>query len=267
MNVIGIDIGSSLIKIVEVDKEKNIINKMIVQRIPIKEALDTFLRKYDIEKSEIEKIVLTGVGASEVQENLYNIKTVKVDEFIAIGTAGKVLANKKEAIVVSVGTGTAFVKVENDKMTHIGGTGVGGGTFLNLCKTLTEQYEIEKIKESINNGNINNVNLTIQDVSEEEIKTLPKDITAVNFGKLNKKTKSQDIIFGALDMVIEVVGMMAAFAVKNQTCKDVVLIGNIITFPKAEGILRRIEQIQDVKFIIPENAEFGTILGAIQKSD
>lgn len=267
MNIIGIDAGSSLIKIVEVNGEKNIINKIFLEKMPIKEALDIFIKKYNINLSNIKKIVLTGVGVGEIDKNFYNIQTTKVDEFIAIGTGGAFLTNKKEALIISVGTGTAFVRIKENCITHIGGTGVGGGAFFNLCKTLTNEYEIDKIKELINNGNINNVNFTIQDVSTKDIKTLPKDITAVNCGKLTKQTEKEDVVLGILNMVIETIGMMAAFAVQNQTCKEVVLIGNIITFPKVEEILKKIETIQNIKFIVPQHAEFGTILGAIQKSD
>ena len=87
------------------------------------------------------KIVLTGVGKDEIEDTIYDIPTAKVDEFIAIGTGGLYLSNKKSGLVVSIGTGTAFVEakrrleegaigelflIESEyahDYSHIGGTG------------------------------------------------------------------------------------------------------------------------------------------------
>ena len=121
MNIIGIDAGSSLTKIVET-KGKNIINSMMIANRDIKEVLDIFINRYNIEIEEIEKIVLTGVGVGDINENLYDIETIKVDDFVAIGTGGTSLAGITEALVISIGTGTAFVRVEGEKITHIGGS-------------------------------------------------------------------------------------------------------------------------------------------------
>ena len=42
----------------------------------------------------------------------------------------------KRAIIVSMGTGTAYVMADNDKAYHIGGTGAGGGTLLGLSNRM-----------------------------------------------------------------------------------------------------------------------------------
>ena len=65
-------------------------------------------------------------------------------------------------------------------------------------------------------------------------------------------------------MIFEVIGMMAAFAIINDTIKDVVLIGNITVIPTVKKILRKIEKTQKIKFIIPENAQYGVVIGAIK---
>ena len=36
------------------------------------------------------------------------------------------------AVVVSMGTGTAYVMADKGRVSHLGGTGVGGGTLLGL---------------------------------------------------------------------------------------------------------------------------------------
>lgn len=263
MNIIGIDIGSSLIKIIEVNEKSQIINSNILEKCDIKEVLNDFIKHNNIDVKEVSKIVLTGIGADKINEDLLGIKTIKVDELTAIGMGGTILTDKNDKIIISIGTGTAFIKHEDGKFTHIGGTGVGGGTFINLCKALTGEDNIYKIRNLIENGCINNVNLTINDITKMETDKLLGDITVANLGKLNKKTNKEDIAIGILNMVMEVIGMMAAFTVQSLPYKEVVLTGSFITCPKAIDIIKRIEKIQDVKFVMPKTPEFATILGAI----
>lgn len=117
----------------------------------------------------------------------------------------------------------------------------------------------------LNKGNINNVNLIIEDVMEKETEKLLKDTTVANFGKLNADSKKEDIALGTLNMVMETIGVMVSLAVQNLRFKDVILTGNLIGFPRAFEMIKRLEKIQNVNFIIPENHEYATALGAIVK--
>jgi len=265
MSIIGIDTGSSIIKIIETNEKGNILNKLITEKQDIKKAINYFIKKFNIEISTISNFVITGVGSSEIKENILNIPTVHIDEFIAIGEGGSYLSNKEETLVVSIGTGTAFVKCKNREYQHIGGTGVGGGTLFNLSKKISDVDSFEDIINASLKGNLRNVDLTIQDVTNKEIKTLPKDITSSNFGKLNNNATNEDIILGIINMVFEVIGMMAAFAIRNENFNEVVVIGTATTIPKVEKILKKIEKIQNIKFIIPKDAEYSTIIGAVRK--
>lgn len=211
MSIIGIDAGSSCIKAIQTDIKGKIINKQLFEKTSIIEALELFLKHNNINKKDVEKIVLTGVGKDEIKENIYEISTEKVDEFKAIATGGLELAKKQEALVISIGTGTAFVMANNNKYKHIGGTGVGGGTLLNLCKLIGNINTIEDINKEITKGNLENVDLTVQDVTEKEIQNLPKDTTSANFGKLNDKANKADLILGIANMIFETIGMMAVF--------------------------------------------------------
>jgi len=126
MNIIGIDLGSSIIKIIETDEKGEVLNKLIIEEKNINDVINIFTEKFNIDINNISKFILTGVGASEINENILNIPTIHIDEFIAIGEGGTYLSKREEILVVSVGTGTAFVKCVDEEYTHIGGTGVGG---------------------------------------------------------------------------------------------------------------------------------------------
>lgn len=266
MNIIGIDLGNSVIKMIEIDENANIINKLITEENSVINAFNIFIKQYDIDKNAISKIILTGIRATSAPDIIEGIQTIRVDEFIAIGEGGTYLANKKNALTISVGTGTAFIKCENGKYTHLGGTGVGGGTLLNLSKLLSNVKTFDELVKSIEKGSLENVDLTIQDATTEEIKTLPPDTTSANFGKVNDKANQNDLALGVLNLVFETIGMMASFVVKNEKIKDVIVVGVIATIPYAKVILKRVEKIQNVKFIIPENAEYATVIGATRKA-
>ena len=63
-------------------------------------------------------------------------------------------------------------------------------------------------------------------------------------------------------MVFEIIGMIATFSIKNDTIKDIVLVGNIVKIPRVKKILEKIEITQKVKFIIPKTPEFAVAIGA-----
>ena len=65
-------------------------------------------------------------------------------------------------------------------------------------------------------------------------------------------------------MVFEVIGMMAVFITRSANVKDVVLVGNITVLPGVRYVLDRIEKVQNIKFTVPENTEFGAVIGAIK---
>ena len=260
MNYIGIDIGTSNIKVIEVDEKLNIKNKSILEKYIPQKALQKFIKENNINLENIEKFVVTGVEANCLEDSFLNKQVVKIPEFVATGNFGE----KENFVVASIGTGTAFIKNEKGVITHLGGTGVGGGTLINLCKKINPKINFEDIRNIELTASLENVDLTIQDVTTEEIKTLPKDTTAVNFGKLNEKATNEDIILGIMNMIFETIGVMAALAAKGSNITNIIAIGQVVNIPYARKVFDKIEKLHNVKFIISQNAEFGTAIGGIK---
>lgn len=263
MSVIGIDAGSSTIKIVEY-KNEQICSKQIFESKDYETIINNFINENNIK--EIDKIVLTGINAKKVDVSKYNIPVEVVDEFTAIGTGGLHLSKKKKAIIASIGTGTALIRAEGKDFKHLGGSGVGAGTLTNLCNKFANTKSFEEIIELSNQGNLNNVDLRIADLTAEDIETLPPELTLANFGKLKENASKADIVIGLVNMVFEVIGMMTAFASINDDVKDVVLVGNIACIPVVKDILKKIEKTHKVSFIIPKEPQYAVAIGAIQKS-
>ena len=62
-------------------------------------------------------------------------KWLKKNEINCIGAGAKFLSGlDSNFLVLSCGSGTACVGYENEISTHLGGSGLGGGTIRGLCK-------------------------------------------------------------------------------------------------------------------------------------
>lgn len=121
MHTICADLGSTTTKIIEVDENNKIINKNIYQKEEPKKLLKKFIENNNIEPRSIEAIIITGVGTIKEQEFL-KIPVLYIDEFKAIGLGGLTASNKEKVIVASIGTGTAFIKANKNKIEHLGGS-------------------------------------------------------------------------------------------------------------------------------------------------
>ncbi len=264
MSIIGIDVGSSTIKVVEYENNEFINRKIYQKNDSAENQVQTFIESNNIKS--IEKFVVTGIGADKIDLSKYNVPIEKVEEFIAIATGGKYISEKKEAIVVSVGTGTALIKATQEEVKHLGGTGVGAGTLLNMCDRMLNVSTFNEILELSKKGDLSKIDLRIGDITDKEIETLPYDLTLANFGKFEKDSKKEDIVLGLLNMIFEVIGMMAVFATQNSNINDIVVIGNITVIPVVKDIIEKLEKLHKVNFILSEDAEFAVVIGAIQKS-
>lgn len=263
--VIGIDIGGSTTKIVGFDGE-HIINPLLVRATdPIASvygAFGKFLNANLLKIEDVERIMITGVGSSFINNKLFGIPTARVDEFMAIGLGGLFLSGLKKAIIVSMGTGTALVKAENNSAVHLGGTGVGGGTLLGLSNRMLNVRNFNELIETAKDGDLSNVDLTINDISKEVLETLPSETTASNFGKISDLVTNADLALGIINLVFQTIGMVAIFNTRIDNTKDVILTGNLTNVPQSESIFSKLSSLYDVNFQIPQYAEYATAVGA-----
>jgi type II pantothenate kinase len=263
--IIGIDIGSTTTKAVAITPEramKKIKTKAMDVVTSATGAFGKIIVENDIKMDEIKKIVVTGVGAAKIKNNLFGIPTEKIDEFTAIGIGGMFLAQKDNIIITNIGTGTAFIEARKDKISHLGGTGVGGGTILGLAKKLLMISNFNGIMDLAEQGNINQVDLLLEDIMETDISFLRKETTASNFGKMLDSAKNEDIALGLLNLMYQVVGMISVFAAKSKNIGQVLVTGSGSDNAIGKKILASITDMYDVCFEYPQDAEYTTAIGA-----
>ncbi len=271
--VIGIDVGGSTTKIVgfqKKDNERILIEPLFVRATDaitsVYGAFGKFTMQNGLELSDIDRVLMTGVGSSFMEKPIYSLECRKVSEFECVGRGGLYLSGLDEAIVVSMGTGTALIHAKNadgaTETKYLGGTGVGGGTLLGLSRRMLGVDTIEHLEQLAADGNLENVDLRIRDISKDNNFQINSNLTASNFGKLSDIANNNDIALGISNMVAETIAMLSVFAARSFGVTTVVLTGNLTTLPSVASVFEGLEKNFGVKFLIPKQAQFATVIGA-----
>ena len=270
--VIGIDVGGSTTKIVGFDNksgERTLIEPLFVKADdPITSVYGAFGKFTDenrIALSEIDKVMMSGVGSAYIRNGIYGLECISVPEFRGIGLGGLYLSGLNEALCVSMGTGTALVMANGNNIKYLGGTGVGGGTLMGLSKILTNADTVEHIFELAKLGDLSKVDLRIGDItSENTLVELTRDLTAANFGNVSDLVSRNDLCAGIINMVFETVGMISVFAARSCATKRIVLTGNLTSqesFGEKMAKFNSMYEKEGIEFLIPPRSAFATVIG------
>ena len=264
--ILGIDIGGSTTKIVGLDTKGTVLSMLRVraedQITSLYGALGNYLTTNHLSLKDVRRVVLTGVGASYVDGDIYGLPTCKVDEFSASGTGALALSGQSSAVVVTMGTGTAFLHAGPQGVRHLCGSGIGGGTLGGLCHKLVGMERFGQIKLLAERGDLTQVDLTIADISKTAADSLHPDMTAANFGNLAEDASPADLAAGVVNLVLQAIGTMTVLACQSCEANTVVVIGSMTTLTQAEANFQLFEKLYGIHYIIPENATFATAIGA-----
>lgn len=263
--VIGIDVGISTTKIVGICNGRVVSPMRIKATDPVSSlygAFGKYLYDNKIQMSDVDHVMLTGVGAAYISKPVYGLPTSKAGEFVADGLGACHESGKDRIIVVSMGTGTSLVRCDGDKIEHIGGIGIGGGTLQGLSRLLLKTDDIRTVSEMAVRGNISSINLRIGDISARPLPGLPMSAVASLFGNARSDASREDIAIGLIWTVLQSVGQSAVLASIGSNIREYVMIGNLTLLPQCRVVFPPIEKLYGVKFIIPEYSEFCTAIGA-----
>ena len=267
---VGLDIGGSTTKIVAMKAGKIVASEVVKAADPVTSAygaLGKLMNDNNYSLDDIKQVNVTGVGAGFPQGPLLGLKTVEVSEFIATGLGGLYLSELDDAVVVSMGTGTAYLHANGDKVEHIIGSGVGGGTIVGLCNSMIGIDDAIKLSEIADEGNILKVDLTIGDITNAEIPGLPMNITASNFGKNADDLSREDKAIGIFNLVYQSIGTVAVLASRSCGLKDIVFTGQLTHFKQCKEVLDAFSKLYNVNCIVPEMSVYATAVGACLAED
>ena len=262
---IGIDVGISTTKIVGIRDGKVVSPLRIKATDPITSlygAFGKYLYDNKIELQDVERVMLTGVGAAYIDKPVYGLPTEKAEEFIADGLGAQFESHLQRMIVVSMGTGTPLVACDGHDIRHIGGIGIGGGTLSGLSRLLLKTDDVRQISALALQGDVSNINLLIGDISAHPLPGLPMDATASLFANAQANASREDVALGLICMVLQAIGSASVLSALNSEIKDFVMIGNLTLLPQCKFLFPAMEKLYGVHFIIPKYSEFCTAIGA-----
>ena len=122
---------------------------------------------------------------------------------------------------------------------------------------------VEQIAELALEGNLSNVDLRIEDITELIISpNLSANITAANFGKMSDIASKADIALGIINLVFETIAMMSIFSARQKSVSSIVLTGNLSVIPQTKNRFCGLGEMFGVEFVIPENSTYATVVGA-----
>ncbi|MCI9331411.1 MAG: pantothenate kinase [Oscillibacter sp.] len=265
--ILGIDIGGTTTKIVGLNQAGDLLSTLRVQaEDPITSlygAFGSYLTKNHLTLADVGRVVLTGVGSSYVEGDIYGLPTCFVDEFTASGTGALAMSGQPRAVVATLGTGTAFLWADRGKgVRHLCGSGIGGGTLGGLCRKLVDMERFRQIQKLAERGDLGKVDLTIQDITPDPAATLDPTLTAANFGNLSEDATPADLAAGAVNLVLQAIGTMTVLACRCCGADTVVLTGSVTTLSQAKSNFENFQQLYGIRYIIPERATYATAIGA-----
>ena len=265
--ILGIDIGGTTTKIVGLDYAGTLLSTLRVQAgdplTSLYGAFGSYLTSSRLSLSDVRRIVLTGVGTSYVEGDIYGLPTCQVDEFSASAAGALALSGQDSGVVVTMGTGTAFLWADrNGTVEHLCGSGIGGGTLGGLCRKLVDMERFGQIKKLAEQGDLGKVDLTIRDITPDPAATLDPTLTAANFGNLSEDAAPADLAAGAVNLVLQAIGTMTVLACQSCGCETVVLTGSVTTLSQTKPNFENFQRLYGIRYIIPERATFATAIGA-----
>lgn len=269
----SIDFGASTIDVVRWQNGDYSVLKTIEYDGSFEIAnLEQFLIEhgFETEMKGVEKIFVTGGRSKFYASQSENIEAVP--EIDAIGRGGKFLlahmlkniAPVEDVVVVSMGTGTCLVHVQNEKCTHLGGTGVGGGTFLALNKQLLGLSDLDEVKALYTQGHRENVDLSVAEIIGEGIGIVSGNVTASNLGKIarNVEFDKEDLAAGIVNLIGQTIATAACFAAKSVNCETIVLAGKLARIDGIVDVIYRAAEVYGLQVVLPPDADYASAIGA-----
>ncbi len=270
--IVGIDVGGSTTKAAALEGDRILRLASIRTTDPLAAAsgvLGKLLTESERSLREVTLLAVSGGGSRWIGDMILDVPVAKVDEISAIGIGGIALTGKQNALVISMGTGTALVAVYNqgERILHVGGTGVGGGTLEGLSRLLLRKRSFEALERMAELGDTNRMDLTVADVAGGPVGVVPAEATASNFGKVSDEADENDIAAAIVNMVGQVIGMVSVFAAKAYGLQnDVVLVGKLAGSETVATRIVNVAKMFGVTMIVPRNFDYCTAIGAAAKA-
>ncbi|TYS65475.1 type II pantothenate kinase [Bacillus infantis] len=276
---IGIDAGGTLIKIVYEE------NGLHFKRIEYNEAEQALNWLKTLAPSA--DYVLTGGKAAILKEAFFPEAAI-IPEFTATCEGALHLIKEaghphKRLLLVNIGTGTSWYKIEDGKHERILGSGVGGGTFMGLGRIFTGKADHQRLAGLAAEGNREKADLLVSDIygdrswlpstssRNKRVKDVEAPIdgklTAGNFANITGEPSEEDLMAAAANMIAETTVLLTKGAADIHHSEKIYYIGSSL---QGNEILKKglltYSRMTGLDAAILPNGEYSGALGAYLSS-
>lgn len=129
-------------------------------------------------------------------------------EAAAHGAVALLAGPPDDFVLALLGTGTAFAAVREGKVSHLGGTAMGGGSFRAIARRIAPALSYDGVIASAGRGDRRHADLMVSDAYPEGIGRIGGDMTAAHLAKGGGST--DDVLAALLNMHGENIAQIAA---------------------------------------------------------
>lgn len=218
--VVGIDAGMTLTKIARANGAGIALESS--------ETADGFAMHNALTAASASGAVgLTGAGVATVEPGDRVVHVQEIDA-AARGIVALLEAEGRigdgEFVMALLGTGTAFAAVRGSKVSHLGGTPLGGGSFAGIARRIAPHLAYPELIAAAAAGDRRRVDLMISDVYPDGIGRVGPDLTAAHLAK-HGDSSLDDLLAGLLNLHGENIAQIAASRAIIASLRRVVLAG------------------------------------------
>ena len=158
-----------------------------------------------------------------------------------------------------------FKGYKNKISTHLGGSGLGGGTIRGLCKLAAQVDDPEEIDELSKKGSQIG-DYVLKDVVSGPIGSLPDDSIAVHLGNLDmiNKLEKEDICKSIIYLVATNIARLAATTAIASSLNKIVVVGRSPNYSLYTEVLKRWIEYSGLEVVFLKDGEFATAVGALE---
>ncbi len=264
MKVMAVDIGGTNTKCVIMDADKIAAAYALEGNAPeiVEECAKRCMAKAGVGKTDIGRVAVTGGFGRKIKKRILGMEFEFADEIESIGRGAMHLFKSSFLFVANIGTGTSFLVVKNGVCRHIGGSGIGGGTFKGISYAMIGKGP-DETEELAAKGKRENIDITVFDIMGRGISEIPEDATASNMGKIRQDSAKEDKALGITNMIAESLGVMIYYAaLANGLERSIALCGRV---SQNKLICRRLQETIELfggKAKSSEMAQYCTAIGA-----
>lgn len=258
--ILGIDAGTSAVKLAVLEGDRVVRTHYERNFGGSVETLCRAMWNSGIRDMELEAVGVTGLNSENCCAQELGLPLLQVSEIEAIGRGGCFLSGRERALLVNLGTGSTFVLADGGKFTHVGGTGLGGGTLTGLSRRLLGITDPAALTALAMEGDPAKVDLRIGDLFSGS-ETLDPAMTASNLAKFDPDATDADWAAGLFNLVLECVGTMSLLACQGSGADTVVVLGALAAQAPAARCFRRFDEMYAPSFLLTPHGDCATAVG------